>query len=140
LPQSQVVVGKLSASDYPRAYICEECIAVCNSILEGDKPGPPVDSPRKIDAPFEVQQLLDQYLTAVVTQQVSISYSPGFRRKHEPGAIILAIRKPDGQIIFNPPADIEISENDYLIAMGAAPALLSLDVVKRPDSSLNGGC
>ena len=113
---------------------------VCFSIVEDDKPEPAIDGPRQIDAPFEVQQLLDQYLTAVVTQQVSISYSPGFRRKHEPGAIILAIRKPDGQIIFNPPADIEISENDYLIAMGAAPALLSLDVVKRPDSSLNGGC
>jgi len=131
--KSQVVVGKLisSPSDYPRAYICDECIAACNAIIDDDKPEPAVDSPRKIDAPFEVQQLLDQYPTAVVTQQVSISYSPGFRRKHEPGAIILAIRKPDGQIIFNPPADIEISENDYLIAMGAAPALLSLDVVKR---------
>jgi len=55
----------------------------------------------------------------------------------------LAIRKPDGQIIFNPPADVEISEDDYLIAMGAVPALLALDVVKRPDphlrQSLDGG-
>jgi ATP-dependent protease Clp ATPase subunit len=35
----QDVVGKLisSPSDYPRAYICDECIAVCNSILEDDK-------------------------------------------------------------------------------------------------------
>ena len=33
--KSQDVVGKLisSPSDYPRAYICDECIAVCNSIL-----------------------------------------------------------------------------------------------------------
>jgi uncharacterized protein with PhoU and TrkA domain len=49
--------------------------------------------------------------------------------------VILAIRKPDGQIIFNPPADVEISEDDYLIAMGAVPALLALDVVKRAGSS-----
>ena len=37
--KSQDVVGKLisSPSDYPRAYICDECIAVCNSILEDDK-------------------------------------------------------------------------------------------------------
>jgi ATP-dependent protease Clp ATPase subunit len=27
-----------SPSDYPRAYICDECIAVCNSIIEDDKP------------------------------------------------------------------------------------------------------
>ena len=38
--KSQDVVGKLisSPSDYPRAYICDECIAVCNSILEDDQP------------------------------------------------------------------------------------------------------
>ncbi len=37
--KSQDVVGKLisSPSDYPRAYICDECIAVCNSILEDDR-------------------------------------------------------------------------------------------------------
>ena len=41
--KSQDVVGKLisSPSDYPRAYICDECIAVCNSILEDDKVEPP---------------------------------------------------------------------------------------------------
>jgi hypothetical protein len=34
--KSQDVVGKLisSPSDYPRSYICDECIAVCNSILD----------------------------------------------------------------------------------------------------------
>ena len=38
--KSQGVAGKLisSPSDYPRAYICDECIAVCNSILEDDRP------------------------------------------------------------------------------------------------------
>ena len=38
--KSQDVVGKLisSPSDYPRAYICDECIAVCNAILEDDRP------------------------------------------------------------------------------------------------------
>ena len=33
-------VGKLISnppSDYPRAYICDECIAVCNSILDDDR-------------------------------------------------------------------------------------------------------
>ena len=37
--KAQDVVGKLisSPSEYPRAYICDECIAVCNSILEDDR-------------------------------------------------------------------------------------------------------
>ncbi len=46
--KSQDIVGKLisSPSDYPRAYICDECIAVCNSILEDDKPKPTTRLPR----------------------------------------------------------------------------------------------
>jgi ATP-dependent Clp protease ATP-binding subunit ClpX len=37
--KKQEVVGKLISSpgDYPRVYICDECIAVCNSILEDDR-------------------------------------------------------------------------------------------------------
>jgi hypothetical protein len=37
--KSQDVVGKLisSPSDYPRAYICDECIEVCASIIEDDR-------------------------------------------------------------------------------------------------------
>jgi hypothetical protein len=37
--KTQDVVAKLisSPSDYPRSYICDECIAVCNSILEDDR-------------------------------------------------------------------------------------------------------
>jgi len=62
--KSQDVVGKLisSPSDYPRAYICDECIAVCNSILEDDKVEPPTGMPNKIPKPLEVKEFLDQYV------------------------------------------------------------------------------
>jgi ATP-dependent Clp protease ATP-binding subunit ClpX len=58
------VVGKLisSPSDYPRAYICDECIAVCNSILEDDKPEPAAAGPHKIPKPLEIKDFLDQYV------------------------------------------------------------------------------
>jgi ATP-dependent Clp protease ATP-binding subunit ClpX len=41
--KSQDAVAKLisSPSDYPRAYICDECVAVCNSILEDDRAATP---------------------------------------------------------------------------------------------------
>ncbi len=42
--KSQDVVGKLisSPSDYPRAYICDGCIGVCNSVIDDDqKPDAP---------------------------------------------------------------------------------------------------
>jgi ATP-dependent Clp protease ATP-binding subunit ClpX len=62
--KSQDVVGKLisSPSDYPRAYICDECIAVCNSILEDDKPEATAAGPHKIPKPLEIKDFLDQYV------------------------------------------------------------------------------
>ncbi len=62
--KSQDVVGKLisSPSDYPRAYICDECIAVCNSILEDDKSEQPTTSPNKLPKPLEVKEFLDSYV------------------------------------------------------------------------------
>ena len=48
--KSQDAVAKLisSPSDYPRAYICDECVAVCNSILEDDRTSTPSERPRRI--------------------------------------------------------------------------------------------
>jgi ATP-dependent Clp protease ATP-binding subunit ClpX len=62
--KSQDVVGKLisSPSDYPRAYICDECIAVCNSILEDDRGDQPYGAPHKLPKPLELKEYLDQYV------------------------------------------------------------------------------
>jgi ATP-dependent Clp protease ATP-binding subunit ClpX len=62
--KSQDVVGKLisSPSDYPRAYICDECIAVCNSILEDDRHEQPYGAPHKLPKPLELKEYLDQYV------------------------------------------------------------------------------
>src|SRR5207237_257106 len=51
-----------SARHYPRPYICDECIAVCNSILEDDKSDQPSSSPNKLPKPLEVKEYLDQYV------------------------------------------------------------------------------
>jgi ATP-dependent Clp protease ATP-binding subunit ClpX len=62
--KSQEVVGKLisSPSDYPRAYICDECIAVCNSILEDDRPERGAGGLQKLPKPLELKEYLDQYV------------------------------------------------------------------------------
>jgi ATP-dependent Clp protease ATP-binding subunit ClpX len=62
--KSQDVVGKLisSPSDYPRAYICDECIAVCNSIIEDDRHEKSYGSPGKLPRPLELKEYLDQYV------------------------------------------------------------------------------
>ena len=63
--KSQDAVAKLisSPSDYPRAYICDECVAVCNSILEDDKgEAQPGATPAQLPKPAEVKAFLDEYV------------------------------------------------------------------------------
>ena len=63
--KSQDAVAKLisSPSDYPRAYICDECVAVCNSILEDDRAAtPPATTPNQLPKPHEVKAFLDEYV------------------------------------------------------------------------------
>ena len=63
--KSQDAVAKLisSPSDYPRAYICDECVAVCNSILEDDRAeASPAAAPNHLPKPQEVKTFLDEYV------------------------------------------------------------------------------
>jgi ATP-dependent Clp protease ATP-binding subunit ClpX len=63
--KTQDVVGKLVSSpgDNPRAYICDECVAVCNTILEEDQAGRPrLAGETKLPRPAEVKAFLDEYV------------------------------------------------------------------------------
>ena len=63
--KSQDAVAKLisSPSDYPRAYICDECVAVCNSILEDDRgDAAPATAAGHLPKPQEVKSFLDDYV------------------------------------------------------------------------------
>ena len=64
--KSQDAVAKLisSPSDYPRAYICDECVAVCNSILEDDRgdSAHPATAAGHLPKPQEVKSFLDDYV------------------------------------------------------------------------------
>ena len=63
--KSQDAVAKLisSPTDYPRAYICDECVAVCNSILEDDRSeAQTAATPHQLPKPFEVKTFLDEYV------------------------------------------------------------------------------
>src|SRR5438105_1476062 len=63
--KSQDAVAKLisSPSDMPRAYICDECLAVCNSILEDDRSEThSAAAPNHLPKPQEVKVFLDEYV------------------------------------------------------------------------------
>ncbi len=62
--KSQDAVGKLISSpgDFPRAYICDECVAVCNSILEEERSEEVPTTQGKPPKPLEIKSFLDQYV------------------------------------------------------------------------------
>ncbi len=62
--KSQDSVRKLIASpgDQPRSFICNECIAVCNTILEQDQVAQIASAQIKLPKPAEVKSFLDQYV------------------------------------------------------------------------------
>jgi ATP-dependent Clp protease ATP-binding subunit ClpX len=84
--KSQDVVGKLisSPSDYPRAYICDECIAVCNSILEDDRHESPYAAPHKLPKPLELKEYLDQYVVGqdATKKKLAVAVYNHYKRIH----------------------------------------------------------
>ncbi len=84
--KSQDVVGKLisSPSDFPRAYICDECIAVCNSILEDDRHDAPYAAPHKLPKPLELKEYLDQYVIGqdATKKKLAVAVYNHYKRIH----------------------------------------------------------
>jgi voltage-gated potassium channel len=68
-------------------------------------------------------------------EQFSVSATSDFASKSlaeskirsDLGVIVLAIRKSDGQMLFNPPAEAEIQSGDFLIVMGEQANLQKLE-------------
>jgi ATP-dependent Clp protease ATP-binding subunit ClpX len=62
--KAQDAVRRLISSpgDQPRSYICNECVSVCNSILEQDHAEPVASAQIKLPKPAEVKSFLDQYV------------------------------------------------------------------------------
>ena len=62
--KTQEQVEKLisSPSDYSRAYICNECVGVCQTILEDEKREQTSPSDRRLPRPPEIKAFLDGYV------------------------------------------------------------------------------
>jgi ATP-dependent Clp protease ATP-binding subunit ClpX len=62
--KTQDSVGKLISSpgDHPRAYICDECVGICNTILEEDQAERVPTAQAKLPRPAEVKRFLEEYV------------------------------------------------------------------------------
>ena len=71
---------------------------------------------------------IEQVRVADNSEYISKSLRQMALRK-EVGVIVLAIKRANGEMIFNPDAEAELSGGDYLIAMGGAKELHKLEVL-----------
>jgi voltage-gated potassium channel len=75
---------------------------------------------------MDLDVAIEQVRVAAGTEFVSKTLRE-MQIRRELGVIVLAIRKSDGRMIFNPPAEMEIVAGDFLIVMGPQPSLQNLE-------------
>jgi ATP-dependent Clp protease ATP-binding subunit ClpX len=85
--KTQDAVAKLisSPSDYPRAYICDECVAVCNSILEDDRSEAPAGAGLShLPKPQEIKAFLDEFVIGQdkVKKKLAVAVYNHYKRIH----------------------------------------------------------
>jgi len=123
--KSQDAVAKLisSPSDYPRAYICDECVAVCNSILEDDKgDSQPGAQPTHLPKPAEVKAFLDDYVIGQDTTKKKLAVAVYNHYKR------VQMNKTRGN-------DVELSKSNILLVgpTGSGKTLLAQTLAKMLD-------
>ena len=116
--KSQEQVRKLVAG--PGVYICDECIELCNEIVEEELAGEDVSTPRATPKPKEIYDILCQY---VVGQE---------RAKK---ALAVAVYNHYKRIGARRPSDVELAKSNILLIgpTGCGKTLLAQTLAKILD-------
>jgi ATP-dependent Clp protease ATP-binding subunit ClpX len=101
--KTQEQVEKLisSPSDYPRAYICNECVSVCQTILEDEKREQAVAPARRLPRPPEIKSFLDSYVIG---------------QEHTKKKLAVAVYNHYKRIFLNKqPGEVELTKSNILL-------------------------
>lgn len=101
--KTQEQVEKLisSPSEYPRSYICNECVSVCQQILDEEKREQTAPATRRLPRPPEIKSFLDGY---VIGQEKT-------KKK-----LAVAVYNHYKRIFLNrQPSDVELTKSNILL-------------------------
>ena len=124
--KSQKQVRKLIAG--PSVYICNECIELCNEIIEEELGDSPVFSPDSLDLPTpkEIKSYLDEYVIGQddAKRQLSVAVYNHYKRIRSGGTLTLQGKNQD---------DVEIAKSNILMIgpTGCGKTYLAQILAKR---------
>ena len=124
--KSQKQVRKLIAG--PAVYICDECIELCNEIIEEELGDSPVFSPDSLDLPTpkEIKSFLDEYVIGQddAKRQLSVAVYNHYKRIRSGGTLTLQGKNQD---------DVEIAKSNILMIgpTGCGKTYLAQILAKR---------
>ena len=108
--KSQDIVAKLIATpgDYPKSYICDACVVICNAILKDERSSKSQSQGFTLLKPCELKEKLDEYVIGqhAAKKRLSVAVYNHYKR------VLMQRPRMTGGI---PDSDVEVQKSNILL-------------------------